>query len=175
MHVIRNGPDWAYPLHFTLSQLLQIDGGPNWWDDWMESVSFCFWALSFEMIKLQPLILIVLSPGPHKLVFSKVLTTDIVLLNAHSHYFWLRTIIMFSAWLTTTWWVSQRRKLLAVKVPIKCLLGQIDPFLIRNSYGQNSNTWGTMVVSSAIYCVLRQFLMHNCWTIMYLLNFPHGF
>ena len=28
-----------------------IDGGQEWWDDGIESVSFCFWALSFEIIK----------------------------------------------------------------------------------------------------------------------------
>ncbi len=44
---IRIGPDRAYPLHFTLPQLLQL-----------LPFLFCIWALSFEIIKLQPLIIL---------------------------------------------------------------------------------------------------------------------
>ncbi len=58
---IRIGPDGAYPLHFTLPQLLQLlcvfeTGGQKWWENEMEYVSFCFWVISFEIIKFQPLI-----------------------------------------------------------------------------------------------------------------------
>ncbi len=60
---IRIGPDRAYPLHFTRPQLLLLLLLPvlllpllcvceqKWWEDGIESVSFCFWALSFEIIK----------------------------------------------------------------------------------------------------------------------------
>ena len=48
---------WAYPLHFILPQFRPVKSHAfrvN--EDGMESVSFCFSALSFEIIKFQPLI-----------------------------------------------------------------------------------------------------------------------
>ncbi len=68
MQFVRIGPDRAYPLHFTPPQLLQL----------LQllcvllqllCVSFCFWALYFEIIKFQPLIYIGI-PGGQNFLYS---------------------------------------------------------------------------------------------------------
>ena len=56
---IRIGPDRAYHLHFTLPQLLlllqllqlRLRNGIE-----KESISFCIWSLSFEILKFHALI-----------------------------------------------------------------------------------------------------------------------
>ena len=60
---IRIGHDRAYPLHFTLPQLPQLllQLLLQMMEDRMEYVSFSFWALSFEIIKFQPLIFFYIS------------------------------------------------------------------------------------------------------------------
>ncbi len=60
-HRIRIGPDRAYPLHFTPSQLLQLlhtECAIAAMKLERNSFLLPFWALSFEMITFQPLIII---------------------------------------------------------------------------------------------------------------------